>query len=254
MCTLVLLLRPGHSWPVLIAANRDEAAGRAARPPARHWDDRPDVIAGLDLEAGGSWLGVNDYGVVATVLNREGSLGQLPGMRSRGELVLEALDHAEASEAASALAELEPAAYRPFNLVVADPRGAFWIRHGGTETIVVQTIEPGMHMLSAADLNDPAHPRIATHLPRFATATPPEPEHENWHDWPALLTSRDIPDGQAPDAAMRLDLPDGFRTRSSALIALPAFPGFVHQPIWLHAEYDCDDETFRAVISKHPGM
>ena len=68
MCTLVLLRRPGHDWPLVLAANRDEMIDRPARPPARHWPDRPEVVAGLDELAGGSWLGLNDHGVVAGIL------------------------------------------------------------------------------------------------------------------------------------------------------------------------------------------
>ncbi|MBK1723503.1 NRDE family protein [Thiocystis violacea] len=248
MCTLIILRRPGHDWPLLLGANRDEMAGRSSRAPARHWDDRPEVVAGLDLEAGGSWLGINDHGVVAAVLNREDSLGRLPGKRSRGELVLEALDHAEADEAARALAELDPAAYRPFNLVIADPRMAFWLRHGGDGVIGVRGIEPGLHLLGSTELDDPAHPRIARYLPRFQAAAVPDPERDDWRDWRALLADRDAPEALGPDAAMRLERADGFGTRSSALIALPAFPGFQQGPIWLHADRDSDGETFRVVM------
>ena len=88
-------------------------------------------MAGLDVQAGGSWLGINDHGVVAGVLNRAGTLGPAAGKRSRGELVLEALDHADAAAAAQALGDLDPDAYRPFNLVIADDRDAFWLRHAG---------------------------------------------------------------------------------------------------------------------------
>src|SRR5208282_1532414 len=108
MCTVVLLLRPGHAWPVLIAANRDEMLSRPWQPPAAYWPDRPGVVAGLDELAGGSWLGINRHGVVAGILNRHGSLGPAAGKRSRGELVLEALDHADAVQAAAAFAELDP--------------------------------------------------------------------------------------------------------------------------------------------------
>ncbi|NEV62307.1 NRDE family protein [Thiorhodococcus minor] len=248
MCTLVLLVRPGHDWPVLIAANRDEMAGRASLPPARHWDDRPEVVAGLDVEAGGSWLGVNDHGVVAAVLNREGALGPMAGKRSRGELVLEALDHAEAGEAARALTDLEPRAYRPFNLVVADPSGAYWLRHAGEGDIDVVAIAAGLHLLSATDLDDPAHPRIAAFAPRFAAAPEPDPERGDWEAWSSLLADPGDPVAAGPDAAMLVERPDGFRTRSSALIAIPAYPGFQHRPIWLHAERGADDEAFRAVM------
>ncbi|MBK1719287.1 NRDE family protein [Thiocystis violacea] len=248
MCTLVILVRPGHDWPVLIAANRDEMAARASRPPARHWPDRPEVVAGLDLEGGGAWLGINDHALLAAVMNREGSLGRRPGKRSRGELVLEALDHAEASEAAHALAELRPDAYRPFNLVVADPRAAYWIRHHGSGGIQVAPIPPGLHLLAGTDLDDPDHPRVATYRPRFQTASVPEPERDDWSDWRALLASREYPEALGPEAAMLQDRPDGFRTRSSALIALPAFPGFRGQPVWRHAECGPDPETFQTVL------
>src|SRR5947199_3558735 len=141
MCTLVILRRPDHHWPVLIGANRDEMIDRPWRPPARHWPDRPEVVGGLDTLAGGSWLGVNDWGVAAAVLNRHGSLGPDPQRRSRGELVLEALDHADAAAAARALADLEPAAYRSFNLIVADGRDAFWLRHAGDGEIEVRSVK-----------------------------------------------------------------------------------------------------------------
>src|SRR5260370_39144646 len=55
MCTLVILRRPDHRWPVLIGANRDEMIDRPWEPPGRHWPDRPEVVAGLDRLAGGAW-------------------------------------------------------------------------------------------------------------------------------------------------------------------------------------------------------
>ncbi len=93
MCTVVILRRPGHDWPLILAANRDEMTDRPWRPPGRYWSERAEVTAGQDEFAGGTWLGLNDWGVIAGVLNRPGSLGPDPGLRSRGELPLEALDH-----------------------------------------------------------------------------------------------------------------------------------------------------------------
>ena len=84
---------------MILAANRDEMISRAWDPPARHWPDRPDVVAGRDRLCDGSWLGLNDHGMIAAVLNRVGSLGPAAGKRSRGELVLEALDHTDALDA-----------------------------------------------------------------------------------------------------------------------------------------------------------
>lgn len=221
MCTLIILRRPNNPWPLLLAANRDEMAGRPWKPPARHWPDRPDVVAGLDELAGGSWLGVNDEGVAAGILNRVGSLGPQEGKRSRGELVLEALDHAEAKEAAKALAALNPAAYRPFNLMIADVRDAFWLRNDG-QRIEVFLVPEGLHMLTAHDLDDRTSPRIQAFLPRLQAAPVPDPQKSDWSGWTSLLaTGQGGDNGAREDPALLIRRPNGFGTVSSALIALP---------------------------------
>jgi uncharacterized protein with NRDE domain len=251
MCTIVILRRPGHAWPLLLAANRDELRDRPARPPGRHWPDRPEVVAGLDLDGGGSWLGINDHGLIAAVLNREGSLGPEIGKRSRGELVLEALDHAEASAAAGALADLHPMAYRPFNLIVADPRDCYWLRHGADGEIRVQPLPAGLHMLASTELDDMAHPRIGRFLPEFRAAAEPDPESGDWAAWTALLQDRDWVAGAGPAAAMNLaDIQvDGrdFGTLCSSLIALPSYPGFNQRPVFLHADGPPDRVPFAPV-------
>jgi uncharacterized protein with NRDE domain len=233
LCTLILLRRPGHEWPLLVAANRDELASRPAEPPARHWPDRPEVTAGLDEQAGGSWLGLNDWGVMAAVLNRRGSLGPAEGKRSRGELVLEALDHADANAAAEALAALDPHAYRPFNLVVADATAAFWIRHGGDENIVTRPIGEGLTMLTSGEPNDAACARTRRYRSLFERADLPDPARGDWSTWRLLLGSRASETGEARDA-MYIVTDGEYGTRSSSLVALPEDP--LEKPVWLFAE------------------
>ncbi len=237
MCTLIILRRPGHAWPVLLAANRDEMIDRPWAAPDRHWPDRPEVVAGLDRSAGGSWLGLNDHGVAAAILNRRASLGPAPGKRSRGELVLEALDHADAVSAAEALAELNPAAYRSFNMVAADNRNAYWLRNPGTPEARVIELRPlpeGLSMLTAYDLNDATSPRIARHLPAFRAARVPDPEAGDWTAWQEILARTD----PGHEAAMTVER-GGFQTVSSSLIALPApteDPARTpRRPVWLFA-------------------
>lgn len=236
MCTVVVLRRPGHDWPVLIGANRDEMRDRPWSPPGRHWPDRDEVVAGIDRLAGGSWLGLNDHGVVACVMNRPGTLGPAAGLRSRGELVLDALDHADAAAACDALTRLDPRAYRAFNLVVADNRDAFWIRALGPDgpgRVQNSAIPTGLSMITARDLNDMASPRIRLYLPRFRAAAVPEPGSGNWRDWEKLLASRESEDGIGPDGAMLVVTDSGFGTSSSSLIALPSVAGFGRRkPIW----------------------
>lgn len=243
MCTLVILRRPGHDWPLLLGGNRDEMRNRSWEPPARHWDDRPEVTAGLDRLAGGTWMGVNDYGLCAVVMNRLGTLGPAAGKRSRGELVLEALDHAEAVDAGRALADLNPVAYRPFNLFIGDPRNAFWLRNRGSD-IDVLDVSPGLHMLTARELDDGRDPRIRIYLPRFIAAAPPKPQTGNWDDWRSLLSSRLYPLEDGPKAAMNFETETGFGTISSSLMAVPAYPGFAARPLWLFASGPPDREPF----------
>ncbi len=223
MCTLVILRRPGHDWPLVVAANRDEMADRSWQAPDRHWPDRDHVVAGRDDLAGGTWLGLNDDGVVAGVLNRRGSLGPAADKRSRGELPLDALDHAEARAAAEALAALDPAAYRPFNLIVADAREAFWLAaREGAMAMHMAPLPAGLSMITAHDLNDPESPRMRFHRPRFEAAAPPDPETDNWSDWELLMASRESDPERGPRGGMRVDTDYGFATVSSSLIAVPS--------------------------------
>ena len=236
MCTVVLLRRPGHAWPAIIGANRDEAVARPWRPPARHWPDRPGVLAGLDEEAGGSWMGLNRAGVAAAILNRRGSLGPAAGKRTRGLLVLEALDHGSARAAAAAMEAVDGRAYRSFNMLVADRAEAFWIRHTGGRGVSAHSIGPGVSMLTAADLNDgAASARVGFHLPRFEAARPPEPDAPGgWAGWERLLASQETAPGLAdPNGAMQIRTDWGFGTVSRALLALPASAGAA--PVWRFA-------------------
>ena len=197
MCTLIVLRRPDHPWPIIFGANRDEMLNRPWRPPARHWPDRADVVAGLDELAGGTWMGLNEAGLVACILNRHGALGPAPDKRSRGELVLEALDHADAVEAAKALSAIDPNAYRPFNLVVADNRDAWWLALTaiGQETgagVRVEKIPAGLSMFTAGERNDPKDGRIARYLSAFEAAAAPDPDADDWAAWQQLLGARAV--------------------------------------------------------------
>ncbi len=245
MCTIVLLRRPGHGWPLVLAANRDEMGDRPWLPPGRHWPDRADVVAGRDERAGGTWLGVNDAGVVAAVSNRRGSLGPDPDKRSRGELPLLALAHGDAGAAARAVAEADGAAYRSFNLVVADRRAAFWLRNRGNgETIERFEVPPGLSMLTSGELDDPASPRIRGFLPRFRAAPPPDPEHGDWRAWEELMASRDGAAAGDPHAAMTVLTDTGFGTVSSSLIALA---GDARESVWRFAAGPPDRTPYVAV-------
>ncbi len=241
MCTLVLLSRPGHPWPVVLAANRDEDLSRPWLPPARHWPDRPEVLGGIDLVAGGSWLAVNDHGVVAAVLNRRGTLGPAPGRRSRGALVLEALRWETAEAAAAAMRELDPRPFRPFNLLLADRRSAFWLCFTGEGRLEGEPVPPGLHMFTTGARNDPDCPRIRRHRDRFLAAPPPDPERGAIEAWAALLGDHAGAEEQ-PHAAMCVHIGD-YGTVCSALLALAAAPR--GRVVWLQADGPPHGAPFR---------
>jgi hypothetical protein len=216
LCTFVVLARPGHAWPIALAANRDERQDRAWDAPGAWWPDHPGVLAGRDRAAGGTWLGINRHAVVAAVLNRPGSLGPAPGKRSRGELPLLALDHASAEAAAAAIASLDAGAWRSFNMVLADRHGAIFIRGLGRGRPEMQRLSPGLHMVTAHDPDDPDSARVARHLPRFRAAAPPETD--GWQAWRGILADRSGSAAEQINVVPRA----GFGTICSSLIALPA--------------------------------
>ncbi len=238
MCTFVILRRPDHAWPVLIGANRDEMLDRPWDAPGRHWPDRPEVIAGRDQLAGGTWLGMNEFGVVAAILNRRGSLGPKEGYRSRGELPLEALDHADASSAAEALADINPEAYRPFNMVIADNRDAYWVKVAETHWGLHADVKPlptGLSMITASDRNDTHSPRIRTYLPQFERARPPDAESNDGSSWVSLMGSRMYDPDEGPEGAMAIVSESGFGTVCSSLIGLSSVENQGVKPVFLFA-------------------
>ena len=214
MCTVVLTIAAQSDWPLLLAANRDEKLDRPWLPPGRHWPDQPDVVAGQDTLAGGTWLGLNRAGVVAAVLNRLGSLGPAPGKRSRGDLPLLALRHESAQAAAHAISQLDAGHWRSFNLILADRAGAIFLRGTGQGRIIPHRLAPGTHVITAREPDDLSSPRVARNLPRFRAAPPPNPP--DWSTWPALLADSTPPS----DAAINIPPFSGFGTANSALMAL----------------------------------
>jgi hypothetical protein len=250
VCTLIILHHPDHEWPLVVAANRDEAVDRPWRPPAHHWPERPSVIGGLDLEAGGSWLVLTKAGLVAAVLNGPASRGPAPGYRSRGELVLETSDHISAEGAVAALGDLDSSAFRPFSLVVADAAQAWLLRNFQTgdddgrtlDRVHVTRLPDGLTMLTTTGIpNDMTHARIRDYLPRFAAHEAPQPHlssSQTWSAWETLMGSRHAAPDAGPRGAMSLIGPGRYGTVSSSIIAVPAHSALGARrvpPIWRFA-------------------
>jgi hypothetical protein len=205
MCSIILSIGYDGGFA---AANRDEMLNRPWQPPAEYW---PGICGGRDVLAGGTWLALNRAGVMAAVLNREGTLGPAPAKQSRGTLPLQALQHDTAAKAATAIGALDAGAYRAFNLVVADAGAAFFIRGLGDGRPETVALAPGVHMITAGEPDDFTRPRIARHLPRFS-ATPVA-------QWGSLLG--DSAGSPAQQINVRPRENGGFGTVCASLINLP---------------------------------
>jgi len=160
-------------------------------------------------------------GVLATVLNRPGSLGPADGKLSRGVLPLRAAASRSAAEAAEALARLDAASWRPFNLVLVDRNEGFFLRGRGEGRPDIVRLDAGVTMVTAHDPNDLDSPRIRRHLPLFAQATPPDPDAGEWSSWESLLTDAGFGSGGIAQA-LRVPPVRGFGTVCSSLVALAA--------------------------------
>jgi len=153
MCTLAVYLREFDNFPLVVAANRDEHFSRPAAAP-RLLTTEPAIFAGQDLVAGGTWLGVNEYGLVAAIVNRRvAAPDPNDAPRSRGLLCLDMLRAKNAAQAGKWLEREDGSKYPPFLLLIAGADAAFVIfnaEHG----IGRMELDQGLHVFSNTSFTD----------------------------------------------------------------------------------------------------
>ncbi|HUI27159.1 MAG TPA: NRDE family protein [Candidatus Kryptonia bacterium] len=178
MCTLALYRQRFAPYPLVVAANRDELYDRPANAPQLIADE-PWVVAGQDLVAGGTWLGVNQAGLVVGLLNRRRAAGLAvvdPTLRSRGLLALEMLHCRSADEALARLRSEDGGRYNGFNLLIATPHEAY-VAHNADHRVAITVLPPGVHLLTNLELNDPTCPRIAKSARLFESVALTDDDH-----------------------------------------------------------------------------
>lgn len=220
MCTLVLFFRVFPDYPIVVAANRDESLSRPSSHPTQLLS-LPWVYGGQDLLAGGTWLGVNEWGVGVGVLNRQASTPADPHCRSRGHLCLDALKQKSAEAAVHSITTQTAHSYNPFNLVITDSASAYVIDNQRT-TLTIRQLSTGIHFVTNRDPNDPACARIARFSPRFAEigrsfSTGPLPLRDLFAALHHQMAQHADLSGDARDG-LCLHL-DGYGTCSSTLMA-----------------------------------
>lgn len=157
MCLLVVCSRMVPGFPLVVGANRDERLDRPATPITVLRERYPRIIGGRDELAGGTWLAVNDQGVVAGLTNRPSAFGRDPTRRSRGELPLALASSDSADEAVTTFAaKVQPSAYNSAWMLVGDRRSLHYIELDGTSRLVRRVLGPGIHILENLAIDAPS--------------------------------------------------------------------------------------------------
>lgn len=237
MCLAYLAISTLPEWPLLIAANRDEFHGRPTLVAAP-WADHPDVFAGIDLRANGSWLGVTRTGRYALVTNYRDPSHQIENAPSRGDLVREFLTGHEAPSIYAARIHAAQAAYNGFNLIVGNATEAFYVGNRASQAQAVR-LGPGRYMLSNHLLDTP-WPK-AERLRRTLDGLPPKQLDQSLSPLFELLKdTTPADDGDLPQTGLSLDRE---RLLSSPFIVSPDYGTRCSTIIAIH-------ETGRAIMSE----
>jgi uncharacterized protein with NRDE domain len=213
MCLVVLAWRAAASHRLVLAGNRDEAHARPAAP--MDWWQQPRLLAGRDLVAGGTWLGVDERGRFGVVTNFRGGLAVANGP-SRGGLIPAYL--AGATGPGAFLESLAPHAgrYAGFSLLLGDPGELAYFCN--REPAAPRRLPPGIYGLSNGTLNAP-WPKVAVARARLAallaTAQPSAAALLE-----LLADRRPAADTELPDTGVGLELE---RRLSPAFIVGPVY-------------------------------
>jgi uncharacterized protein with NRDE domain len=211
MCLIALAWQVHPDYPLVVAANRDEFHARATAP-ARFWPEAPAVLAGRDLAAGGTWMGVTRGGRFAALTNvREP--GRPQGHRSRGLLVSEYLLSGLAPLAYAEAVMAVAADYSGFNLLVGDGDTLVVCSNRGTSPTV---LAPGVYGLSNHLLDSPWPKLVRAREALRAQVVDPTVEGL-MH---LLADDAAAPDDELPDTGIGLPME---RLLSSPFIRSPAY-------------------------------
>lgn len=214
MCLLVLAWQVHPEQRLLFAGNRDEFHQRPARS-AEWWPDAPGVLAGRDLQAGGTWLGADREGRFAVVTNfREPVTETGGGSPSRGRLISDFLTGSEtARDYASALEDRKDD-YAGFNLLAADADGLHYVTNRAPGRL---DLPAGVYALSNSTLNTP-WPKVSRLRRGFSAILEEAPAADQLFE---LLADRQpAADDELPDTGIGRDLE---RLLSPAFIVSPAY-------------------------------
>jgi uncharacterized protein with NRDE domain len=213
MCLILLAWKAHPDYPLIVAANRDEWNDRPTLP-AQWWDDAPDLLAGKDLKAGGTWMGITRNGRFAAITNFREPSEKKSTAPSRGTLVMDfLLDERAPGEFLEVLAQ-RASAFNGFNLITGDAKKFVCFgSHDGN----LRDIEPGVHGLSNHLLDEP-WPKVTRGRAELEQIMQERFDHEALF---TILSDRTIAeDDKLPETGVGVDWE---RALSPALIVAPGY-------------------------------
>lgn len=150
MCILFIAVNQYEGYPLVIAANRDEYYRRETRM-SEFWEDRPNLLAGKDLKAGGTWMGVTRSGRIAALTNFRDPINFISEAPSRGQLVTDYLDGVSVEDWARYLRATR-SSYNGYNLLFGDWNALYVYSSRRDE---LSRLSDGFYGLSNAQLGTP---------------------------------------------------------------------------------------------------
>jgi len=155
MCLILFSYRLHPDYRLILAANRDEFYNRPTAPLA-YWSEHPEVLAGRDLKANGTWLGVTRTGRLAAITNYREPAAQIDKAPSRGGLIGDFLTGNTSPESYLKAVSKKSSAYNGFNLIAGDRSGLYYYSNRAGS---VRQLQPGLYGISN-HLLDTAWPKI----------------------------------------------------------------------------------------------
>ncbi|MCG8619319.1 MAG: NRDE family protein [Desulfobacterales bacterium] len=199
MCLILFGVETSPDLPLILAANRDEFYVRPTRA-MEFWADAPHILAGRDLEAGGTWMGVSNAGRFAALTNYRDLRDVKSRAPSRGELVLNILNHPASVQEAMHDIGKTASAYNGFNLLAGDAGGVFWYSNRQGD---IQQVPPGWHGLSNHLLDTP-WPKVERGKAEFQSVVKASPMDDNAL-FKVLTDKAQPPEKALPDTGVGLE-------------------------------------------------
>ncbi|MAJ24012.1 MAG: hypothetical protein CMP36_00725 [Rickettsiales bacterium] len=244
MCTLFIYRSDNTDWPVLIANNRDEYFSRSFYSPGRHWDSHPYIFAGKDLQHGGSWLGVNKYGLCACILNRNSGLLNGTYYKSRGDIVINILKYKSSKTCLEYITKDFKNNTKYFNLFISDYKYAFWIKYNEAG-LKVSEVPYGYSILDNYDLNDKKSIKQNIYKKIFMKQKIPNPDINCFKDWKSMLFLEKKHKNIKHSSVYVQDFNKNYGTVCSSIIGLPDRNRITNNIFWLYSE---NKNTYKKIL------